>query len=314
MQNSALPPRLHNQLAHAAPDAQRVLDIMLASLSPSTLTAYSHDLDEFADWFISGSIGQAAETLFLVSQGNANALGFEWRAAMLELGLSPATINRRLSALKSLIKTGRILGLINYELEVPPVKSQSYRDTRGPTLTEVAAFLNAAKDQPSPRVERDVALIRLMYDMALRRGEITKLDVADVEANRLWIMGKGKTEKAPVTMPELAVEAITAWRAYVPEGPLFRHIDRHSNLRQRLTGAGLYEIVQHLGRKAGIKVRPHGFRHSAITLALDLTGGDVRSVMRYARHARVDMTIGYDDRRTDRAGDIAQMVSRTLGS
>lgn len=259
--------------------------------------------------------------MFLVSQGNANALGFEWRAAMIEQGLAPATINRRLASLRALIKTGRILGLINYALEVPPVKGQSYRDTRGPTLMQTALFLNAAKDQPSPKAERDVALIRLLYDMALRRGEVVMIDVADVEPDRLWIIGKGKTEKAPITLPELTGNAIRAWMAYLPvaplrsdpEGAVFRHIDRHSNLRQRLTGAGLYDIVQQLGRKTGIKTRPHGFRHAAITRALDETKGDVRAVKQFARHARTDTTLAYDDARTDRAGEIAALVSRSLG-
>lgn len=250
----------------------------------------------------------------MTSAGTANGLGFSWRAAMMDLGLSPATINRRLAALRALIKTGRVLGLIAYELEVPPVKSQSYRDTRGPTLLEVEAFLKAAQDQETPKAERDTAIIRLLYDLALRRGEIVSLDREHIEADRLWVLGKGKLERVVMTVPEITALALQKWLPFVPEGASFRHIDRHGHVRHRLTGAGLYDIVQQLGRKAGVKTRPHGFRHAAITRAAVLTNGNIHQMQLYARHANANTTMGYVKDFEDHAGRVAAMVARTLGS
>jgi phage anti-repressor protein len=50
-----------------------------------------------------------------------------------------------------------------------------------------------------------------------------------------------------------------------------------SGQRTRLTGDGLYKLIRSLGERAGIRTRPHGLRHAAITQALDVTRGDLRA-------------------------------------
>ncbi len=77
----------------------------------------------------------------------------------------------------------------------------------------------------------------------------------------------------------------------------------------RLTGTSLYRIVRRLGEDAGVRARPHGLRHAAITEALDLTGGDVRAVQRFSRHRKLETLLRYDDNRTDMAGAIARRVA-----
>src|SRR5262249_29404237 len=77
----------------------------------------------------------------------------------------------------------------------------------------------------------------------------------------------------------------------------------------RLTGSALYQIVRRLGAAVGLKTGPHALRHSAITDALDLTGGDVRAVQRFSRHKDLRTLMIYDDRRTDVAGDVARKVA-----
>ena len=64
-----------------------------------------------------------------------------------------------------------------------------------------------------------------------------------------------------------------------------------------------------LGKQGGIKARPHGLRHAAITEALDKTGGDVRAVQRFSRHADVRTLQAYDDARTDLVGKVARLVA-----
>jgi site-specific recombinase XerC len=58
-------------------------------------------------------------------------------------------------------------------------------------------MLASAAAQPPPTGPRDVALLRLAYDLALRISELARLDVADVEAKNggLWIFGKGRKAK-----------------------------------------------------------------------------------------------------------------------
>jgi hypothetical protein len=44
-------------------------------------------------------------------------------------------------------------------------------------------------------------------------------------------------------------------------------------------------------------------------MALDVTGGDVRSVRAFSRHSKLDTLLKYDDRRRDVAGELARRVS-----
>src|SRR5204862_1807923 len=109
-------------------------------------------------------------------------------------------------------------------------------------------------------------------------------------------------------------EALEAWlgeRGPDP-GPLFRSLDRSRKGDGRLTGAGLYQVVRQLGRKAGLRTWPHGLRHAAITEALDLTGGDIRAVQRFSRHRDVRILERYDDNRRDLASEVAKQVAASV--
>ena len=69
-------------------------------------------------------------------------------------------------------------------------------------------------------------------------------------------------------------------------------------------------MIQKIGKAVGLKVRPHGLRHAAITEALDVTNGDVRAVQQFSRHKSLDMVMVYDDKRKNLGGKVAQMISQ----
>jgi len=50
---------------------------------------------------------------------------------------------------------------------------------------------------------RDVAIVRVLFDLALRRGEVADLDLAhfDARAGRLSVLGKGRREREWRTLP-----------------------------------------------------------------------------------------------------------------
>src|SRR5207249_10765022 len=105
--------------------------------------------------------------------------------------------------------------------------------------------------------------------------EVVALELADVNLadGTLAVLGKGRTGKESLTLPEPTQQAVRAWlvlRGTEP-GPLFRNVDRAKKAR-RLTTTSVYRLVRALGAKVGLVVRPHGLRHAAITAALDLTG------------------------------------------
>jgi integrase/recombinase XerC len=291
----------------------RLVEAFLAGRSPQTLRAYAGDLADFARFAGADSKAAAAARLLSRGPGPANSLALDYRADLLSRGLSPATINRRLAALRSLVKLARLLGLVGWSLEVEGVRSEGYRDTRGPGRDGFRRLLAVLADRQDAKAVRDRAILRLLFDLGLRRAEAVGLDLADLdrEAGTVAVLGKGRTQRVALTLPAPTQAALDAWLAVrgTGPGPLFHRLDRAGKGKGQLTGGGVYHVIVSLGRQAGLRVRPHGLRHAAITQALDLTGGDIRAVQRFSRHRDV-RTIGlYDDNRQDLAGQVARKVA-----
>lgn len=297
-----------------------LLAAFYSSLSPNTLEAYRRDLGDFTAHLGAVNVEAAARLLVAGTLGEANALALAYRSAMIQAGRSPATINRRLSAVRSLVALARTLGFVPWVIEVKNVRSESYRDTRGPQVGGVEALLAAAKRQEALKAARDAAMVRLMFDMALRRGEVVALDLADIDVagRRAWVLGKGRREKVPLTLPDQTLAATVSWISVrgAEAGPLFVNLDCTGKgaADRRLTGQGLWTVIKALGRAASIDVRPHGLRHASITTALDLTRGDVRVVQKHSRHSSVAVLMRYDDNRADMAGVVAAMVAAEVGA
>ena len=149
---------------------------------------------------------------------------------MSKRGLPATTINRRLATLRSLVKLANTHGLVTWTLSVKNVPVQPYRDTCGPGRDGFRAMLEAAGAQPGPKGLRDVALLRLLHDLGLRRSEAVRLDIEDVDlpGNRIFLLGRGRSRKEPVSLPEPTRAALAAWleaRGSEP-GPLFVNFDR----------------------------------------------------------------------------------------
>jgi integrase/recombinase XerC len=300
--------------SHALATSAPVVDLVGAFLSgrnPRTLLAYRRDLEDFQGFVGAPSLDASAKLLLSQGSGPANALGLAYRVHLQERDLSPATINRRLASLRSVVKLGRILGLITWELEVEGMKSASYRDTRGPGLDGFRKMLDHLEETQDKKATRDRAILRLLFGMALRRGEVVSLDFShlDLEGARLSILGKGRTQRENLTIPSKPLEALKAWVALrgEGEGALFTALDRaHSG--HRLDGSAVYRMVSELGQAVGIKTRPHGLRHAGITEALDKTNGNARAVQRFSRHKKLETLGLYDDNRADLGGQVAALV------
>jgi integrase/recombinase XerC len=302
-------------LAVLPSSAEQLLRAFLSGRSPRTLRAYAGDVADFAAWSGATPV-EAARLLLAAGAGGANGAALAYRSGMLGRRLSAATVNRRLAALRSLAKVARLLGLVTWQLDVEGVASEQLRDTRGPGTAGVRALLGRlAERPPGPARSRDTALVRLLFDLGLRRAEAVGLDLADVDlaGGCVWVRGKGRSERARLTLPGPTRAALEGWLADRGEapGPLFVALDR-GHRGHRLTGSAVYNIVRRLGEAAGLRARPHGLRHAAITAALDATGGNVRAVQKFSRHRDVRVLQRYDDNRQDLAGGVAARVAEGL--
>ena len=286
-----------------------VIDQLIADTrSPNTKRAYEKDLRDFF-LFISGQLPEQHLVLeFLhLEQRHAVAVVLKYKADLINTRkLAEATVNRRLSAIKSLTAMGRSLGVCNYTLEdIKGEKVESYRDTTGIPPNDFAKVL-ALINRKTLKGKRDYAILRLLWDNALRRSEVCSLNVGDFNAqsSTLSILGKGKgTQKTVVDLSRKTVEAIADWliaskRASKLKQPLFTVIAYNGN-GKRLTGEAIRRLVSRLCKQVGIakQMSPHRIRHSSITTVLDKNNGNYRATQRFSRHAKPDTVMKYDDNR-----------------
>ncbi len=253
----------------------------------------------------------------------ANRLLGQWSASMAESEHSPATINRRLSAVQSALRHARKLGIIEWAPEVDRPASEAYRDTRGPGVEVVAKVLaNLRENATDPIGSRDYAIVSLLWLAGLRRAEAASLNVGDVDEAgcRIMLLGKRRTEKSPVEVAPQAIEAITGWLGHRGRrsGALFCQLDR-TGKRGRLSPRAIGNVVDRAGRSVGVVgMRAHGIRHTAITEVLNRNGGDVRTAMAFSRHRDLATLQRYidnlDSGRRDMSSLLADVTHQPINS
>jgi len=313
-------------MALAILDAGRQVDVVARLLadkrSENTRRAYKHDLqDFFATMTGAPATPENVQGFLSLNRGQGNAAVMDYKAELLERGLAEATVNRRLAAVRSLVNCARLLGVTDLEINVEGEKVQSYRDTRGVSVDAVRAMLGRC-NLATLKGLRDYALLRLLWDNALRRAEVSRLNVEDfdAQAQRLAITGKGKgTQKAWVDLSERTAAAIRAWLEARERGnpgsvtqteALFVAVD-NASAGARLSTTGIYKLVANYAQQAGIErtVSPHRIRHSSITAALEVTNGDVVAVQRLSRHSKVETLMVYNDNRIAQQGKVTNLLA-----
>ena len=291
---------------------KRLVEAFLARRSAATTRAYRSNLRDFAAFLEVPGPAEAVAYLLGQGPGPANELALTYQSALAARGLSAATSNHRLSTLRAVVKLAKTLGLCAFSIEIQSERGEQYRDTRGPGADAILAMLGTLQDRArrgKRQAVRDLAIVRLLLDRGLRRGEVVSLDVEhyDRENCRLSIHGKGRASREWVTLSAAGCKALDAWlevRGDAP-GPLFIPLDRAARYRGgggRLSGASIWHMLRRFG------IRPHGLRHAAVTEALRLTGGDIPRAMRFSRHKSPAVLMVYDDRRTDDGGKLAEMI------
>ncbi len=317
--------RINNQLENSSnvPYALTEFspDILTALLSDkrslNTRRAYEKDLRYFFQTAYGQKPTEAVIAQFLqLNRFEAIAIALRYKSDLITKGLKESTINRRLSALKSLVNFAAKLGKCNWNLDdVQTETVQTYRDTTGIKPEGIRTMLLHI-NRETIKGKRDFAILRLLWENALRRNEVVGTNISDFdyEMRSLQILGKGRgSQKSLISLNIGAANAIRDWLSCIEtknaNQPLFHSLDR-VNRGHRLTGTAIYQIVSQIARASGISkhMSPHRIRHSAITAALDATNGNVRKVQKLSRHKKLDTLMLYDDNRTNMQGEVSSLL------
>jgi integrase/recombinase XerC len=228
-------------------------------------------------------------------------------AASHRAGLSPRSVQRRLSAVRTFFNylvretlQARVAGK-RASNESPEVESNPANDVRAPkaprrlpkTLDadQMARLLEIPVNDPLSA--RDRAIMELLYSSGLRLAELIGLDLTDLDlADRtVRVTGKGnKTRILPVGRK--ATEALTVWlqerTALAGVGEMALFVGKNGG---RMGPQAVQRRVAYWARRQGlgVHVHPHLFRHSFATHLLE-SSGELRGVQELLGHADVSTT------------------------
>jgi site-specific recombinase XerD len=273
--------------------------VYIAKLGPNTRRGSMHDLDVIAD---------------LVAPGHDritlpwHELRYEHTAAirskLAEL-YSPGTANKRLSALRGVLKECWRLGYMDAEayhraVDLERIKGQSLPRGRALETEEIKELFKACGSWNTSGV-RDAAMLAVLYGAGLRRAEVVALNLENVNLSTgelRVIRGKGNKDRI-VYLTGGALEAVKMWiqvRGDRP-GPLFLPVTKGRYIKfRRLTGQAVLHILKKRAREAGVNhFSPHDMRRTFISDLLD-KGADISAVQQLAGHSQVGTTQRYDRR------------------
>lgn len=281
---------------------QEVLDHFLGAHRPvATVGAYRADLSRFA-LFNGSSIPKAV--ISLCSSGG-HQLAQRWLDSLIGHE-SYETRRRRASTLRSLFDLGARLGLGTGRLQVDVPKG-TINDMRGPSVEVVQRMLTACGEEKEG--VRNRALVFLMASLGLRRAEAARLHVSDYDQEKCRLRVHGKGGRVDwVNIPKEGALLLEEWlKLDEPKVAIFHAPGRV----EALSLQGVDHIFRQLSVATGVKVRPGGLRHFAITTALE-KGFSWKTVMGFARHKNADSTEHYDDRPQLSAEEAAAQVATTV--
>ncbi|MGZ4290999.1 MAG: tyrosine-type recombinase/integrase [Gaiellaceae bacterium] len=248
----------------------------VAGISEGTRRGYAADLREFAQWFGPDSPLDDVDVRVLA----------DWVA---ELGrarsrgkLAPATIGRKLVAVRSLLRFA--LGPDHVpDASLAPKRPRRLPDA--PKQREVEAIVDGL-DADGPLGLRNRALVELVYSAGLRASEAVGLDLGDVDFDQERVhVREGKGGKDRVV--PLGEEAAALVARYLQEArpQLARGAENAlflSTRGRRLDTSTLRRLVPH----------PHRLRHAFATHLLE-GGADLRTIQGLLGHSSLSTTQMY---------------------
>jgi site-specific recombinase XerD len=248
--------------------------------SPHTLRAYRRTLTDLGHHLVDGG------------RGYRDAQRVDLRGFLFKVGRGrrSSTVARHISAIRTfyrwLLREGHIEHTLAEDLQ-PPRVSQ-----RLPHVLSVAQADRVLDDEASLST-RDRALLEVLYGAGLRVGEVSGLDVGDVDLRSGVVRvrrGKGgKERRVPLGPP--GVQAVARW---LEQRPATEQPALFLNARGgRMAPRSIRRVVDGAGQAAGVSgLHPHALRHSFATHLLD-AGADLRGIQELLGHASLATTQRY---------------------
>lgn len=246
----------------------RIKSLVLDSVtSPHSKRAYEQGLDAFEHW--------CAQT---GAAGFTKATVQAYRSALEAAGLAASSINVRLSAIRKLADESAENGMLASDVaaaisRVRGAKHHGVRVGNWLTLGQAERLLDLP-DVKTKKGKRDRALLTLLVGCGLRRQELAKLRIEDIQQrDGRWcivdLAGKGNRIRT-VPMPSWAKAAVDEWLAVASfsTGLVLGAVNKGDRItNQGMSAQSIYEVVEAYGSELGTSFAPHDIRRTFAKLA-----------------------------------------------
>lgn len=256
-------------------------------LSPHTTVNYLREVDVLIDWcdannITSWKIFDTQHTRLYAARSHAG-------------GLSPRSVQRRLSAIRTFL---RFLQRERVIAQNPATDVRAPKAMRRLPETLDVDQMNRLLDIKSnnPLAVRDRAIMELLYSSGLRLAELIALNLGEIDFADRTVRVTGKGNKSRILpVGRKAIEALEAWlkvrakHTGAGEGALFT-----SRNGRRVGSRTVQARIANWARLQGlpVHVHPHLFRHSFASHLLE-SSQDLRGVQELLGHADIATTQVY---------------------
>lgn len=294
-------------------------------LAPLSITAYSTDIGQFADF-----LGKHKRILLVARRNDVR----EFLQQLFSHQVDGRSVGRKLSALRHLY---RYLLLDKRIENDPTLNIESPRQwkvlpkslARDEIETTLAAPDRVQASTPNKRrdadamASRDRAMLELLYAGALRVSELitAKLEDLKLESGYMLVRGKGDKERiVPLGKPaqDALAQYLSAGRPALAQARAPKTSKASSQVSAgnspllflargagKLTRQRVWQIVGAASAASGRHASPHMLRHSCATHMVE-NGADLRTVQTILGHADISTTQVYTHLALDRLRSVYQ--------
>ncbi len=187
-------------------------------------------------------------------------------------------IPKKIPTVMSMIEISKLISLPKNELEEE--KKNSF---------DKIELLNCT-ERKEMQLLRDLLIMELLFATGMRVGELSKVDVDDVDIVRgvIKVNGKGSKQRIlPIPNGDIStmLSAFIKLRVHQKDGSKFLFENRS---KKRLDTQSIRAVVHKYSVKANLQKRitPHVFRHTVATMLLE-NGTDIRFVQTFLGHSSI---------------------------
>ena len=251
-----------------------------------TITSYSNDMHQFT-LFLSDEYQIRSE----ISEVNFQIVR-AWIASLLEQGISPRSVNRKISTLKTYFKFLIREGVIDESPMLKVVAPKSKK--RLPLFIEedqIESLLNEIKFEDGFIGERNKLIIELFYVTGIRLSELIEIKITDInfDDNLIKVLGKRNKQRLIPFSTRIHKEL----QSFIAKYNIMKYLFTNSHGKKVYTKLVYRVVNKYIGEISSInKKSPHILRHTFATHMLN-NGADINAIKELLGHANLSATQVY---------------------